>query len=87
MDSIVDIVAAAVALDSLSVSDVVVTELTEGRGTVRCQHGIIPVPASATANIAMACALPLRIADVQGELVAPLANRLRQKSVKGSIAY
>lgn len=43
VDSIVDIVAAAVALDDLAsqgIEDVIVEELVEGRGTIRCQHGI-----------------------------------------------
>ena len=74
VDSIVDIVAAAVALDDLAsqgIEDVVVEELVEGRGTIRCQHGIIPVPAPAVVNIARAARLPLRLAAVEGELVTP----------------
>lgn len=74
VDSIVDIVAAAVALDDLAsqgIEDVIVEELVEGRGTIRCQHGIIPVPAPAVVNIARAARLPLRLAAVEGELVTP----------------
>ena len=71
MDSIADIVAIAVAFDSLGLRDVVVPVLTEGTGTIRCQHGIIPVPAPAVANIAQAHALPLSITAVEGELVTP----------------
>lgn len=71
VDSIADIVAIAVALDSLDVDDVVVSDLVEGTGTVRCQHGIIPVPVPAVVNIAAAHGLPLRITDVRGELVTP----------------
>ena len=47
VDSIADVVAIAVALDSLGIDDVVVTELVEGKGTVRCQHGIIPAVVAA----------------------------------------
>ena len=71
VDSIADIVAIAAALDSLNVDDVVVSDLVEGTGTVRCQHGIIPVPVPAVVNIAAAHGLPLRITDVRGELVTP----------------
>ena len=74
VDSIADIVAAAVALDDLAargIGEVVVTELAEGRGTVRCQHGLIPVPAPAVVNIVRAAGLPLRLTAVEGELVTP----------------
>lgn len=74
VDSIADIVAAAVALDDLAsqgIDEVVVTELAEGRGTIRCQHGIIPVPAPAVVNIARAEGLSLRLIGVDGELVTP----------------
>lgn len=71
VDSIADIVAIAAALDGLDVDDVVVSDLVEGTGTVRCQHGIIPVPVPAVVNIAAAHGLPLRITDVRGELVTP----------------
>lgn len=71
VDSIVDIVAAAVCLDDLDVTDVIVEELCEGRGTVRCQHGVIPVPVPAVVNIAKKYKIPLKITNVQGELVTP----------------
>lgn len=71
VDSIADVVAIAVAFDSLGIEDVVVPGLTEGMGTVRCQHGIIPVPVPAVVNIAQAHGLPLSIVPVEGELVTP----------------
>ena len=38
VDSIVDILSVAVCLDNLDIDQVIVTELCEGRGTVRCQR-------------------------------------------------
>lgn len=71
VDSIVDILAAAVCLDDLAPSGVIVPRLCEGQGMVRCQHGVIPVPVPAVVNIAAAHDIPLSVIDVQGELVTP----------------
>ncbi len=71
VDSIVDIVAAAVCLDNLDITEVIVPRLCEGIGTVRCQHGILPVPVPAVLNIVEEHGLPLHITEVEGELVTP----------------
>lgn len=71
VDSIVDIVAVAVCLDNLNVTEVIVPYLCEGRGTVRCQHGILSVPVPAVANIVQMNHLSLRLTEVNGELVTP----------------
>ena len=71
VDSIADIIAIAVAADDLAPDGVVVSDLHCGYGTVRCQHGLIPVPAPATAFIAEAVGLTLSPVDVEGELVTP----------------
>ncbi len=71
VDSIVDIVAAAVLLDDLDIDRVIVPVLVDGCGTIRCQHGIIPVPVPATLNIVQAHGIPLSICKVTGELVTP----------------
>lgn len=85
IDSIVDILAFAVCFDSLDVDEVVVCELAEGRGSVRCQHGVIPVPVPAVLSVAAAHGLPLRVLDVAGELVTPtgaaIAAAVRTRSV------
>lgn len=75
VDSIVDIMSAAVCLDSLkekyNITDVAVSELYEGHGSVRCQHGILPVPVPATANIMETYGLPVHFMEMQGEFVTP----------------
>lgn len=71
VDSIVDIVAVAVCLDDLQITDVIVPYLCEGTGSVRCQHGILPVPVPAVVNIAMKNRIALKITNVTGELVTP----------------
>lgn len=71
VDSIVDIIAAAVCIDEIGAEEIVIPALYEGHGTIRCQHGIIPVPVPATANIAAAHNLPLRPLQAEGEFVTP----------------
>lgn len=71
VDSIVDILSVAICLDNLDIDRVIVTELCEGRGTVRCQHGILPIPVPAVANIVQTNHLRLKLTQVEGELVTP----------------
>lgn len=71
VDSIVDIVAVAVCLDNLGITEVIVPVLYEGRGTVRCQHGILPIPVPAVANVVSENHLCLKMTEVEGELVTP----------------
>jgi uncharacterized protein (TIGR00299 family) protein len=49
VDSIADIVGACVALDSLDVESVFCSAINVGSGTVQTEHGLMPVPAPATA--------------------------------------
>ena len=76
VDSIVDIISAAVLFDYLHIERVIVPQLVDGHGTVRCQHGIIPVPVPATLNICREHGLPLGVCDVEGELVTPTGAAL-----------
>ena len=71
VDSIVDILSVAVCMDDLDVEEVIIPRLCEGSGTIRCQHGILPVPVPAVSNIVSAHHLKLHITPVQGELVTP----------------
>lgn len=71
LDSIVDIISAAVCFDSLKVERVFSTPLTEGIGTIRCAHGILSVPVPAVANILASHFIPLHIKNERGEFVTP----------------
>ncbi|HBA64368.1 MAG TPA: nickel pincer cofactor biosynthesis protein LarC [Lachnospiraceae bacterium] len=71
VDSIVDIVAAAVCLDNLDITEAIIPRLNEGQGFVRCQHGVIPVPVPAVVHIAEMHHLMLHMTEVEGELVTP----------------
>ena len=71
VDSIVDIVSAAVCLDVLDIDEVVVPFLCEGSGTVRCAHGILPVPVPAVCATVAQHGIALHVLPVQGELVTP----------------
>ena len=75
VDSIVDIVSFAVCFDnlvsSLGIADVIVPTLYDGTGTIRCQHGVIPVPVPAVTAIAAANKLRLHIMHEPGEFVTP----------------
>ena len=71
IDSIVDIIAIAYCIDELDINEVVTSSLYEGKGFIRCQHGLIPVPAPATLNIISEYCLDLHLLDIDGELVTP----------------
>lgn len=69
MDSIIDVVGAVVGLTLLGVRAISCSPLHVGTGTVRCAHGIFPVPAPATAELIKG--FPAYSTDVPGELLTP----------------
>ena len=71
VDSIVDIIAAAVCFDDLGIKDVIIPVLYEGMGQVHCAHGLLPIPVPAVSNIIAAHALKLHVTEAQAELVTP----------------
>ncbi len=69
IDSIVDIVAASVGLESLGLAQVISSPITLGMGSVECQHGTLPVPSPATLELVKG--LPIRGWKVDSELTTP----------------
>ncbi len=69
IDAIVDIVGACLALDLLGIERVFVSAIPPGSGSVRCDHGVMPVPAPATAELLKG--VPLASCDEPGELITP----------------
>lgn len=71
LDSIVDIVSAAIGLEALGVEKVYCSTLSVGGGTVKCAHGVLPVPAPATAELIKGA--PSTAGPAQVELLTPTA--------------
>ncbi len=74
VDSIVDIVGAHLALDQLKPDRIESSALHVGSGTVKCAHGVMPVPAPATALLLRN--VPAYGGTVEGELVTPTGAAL-----------
>ena len=68
---IADIVSFAVLFDDLKPEKVYFKTLTEGQGTVECQHGTMNVPVPAVCEIASKYKLPIKITDNEGEMITP----------------
>lgn len=69
LDSIADIVGAAIGLDLLGVERFTSRSVPTGNGTVSCAHGLMPIPAPATAVLLQG--VPLAATDIQAELTTP----------------
>lgn len=74
LDAIADITAVCFLMDKLSPEKVIVSPIHVGSGQVRCAHGILPVPAPATAHILQDC--PIYGGKIQGELCTPTGAAL-----------
>ena len=71
VDSIVDIVGAAIGLDLLGVERIFSGPISLGHGFVKTRHGLLPVPAPATAELLSHGSAPTRTLDVEAELLTP----------------
>ncbi|GMQ59237.1 nickel pincer cofactor biosynthesis protein LarC [Vallitalea sediminicola] len=69
VDSIVDIIGAAISIDNLKVDRIMSSTVELGGGFVKCAHGIIPVPAPATTEILTH--IPVHMGKVNSETTTP----------------
>ncbi len=69
IDSIIDIVGAAVCYNALNIDTVTLSTVELGSGFVKCDHGTLPVPAPATVEIIKG--LPVRKGGVDFEATTP----------------
>jgi len=74
LDSIVDIVGACIGLELLGVEEVWCGPVALGSGTVKCAHGLLPVPAPATLELMRG--VPLRHTPIEEELTTPTGAAL-----------
>lgn len=73
-DAMADVIGCCMLIDIIGADRIVVSPVTTGFGNVRCAHGILPVPAPATALILND--VPLRAGSIEGELCTPTGAAL-----------
>ena len=74
LDAVADVAGVCYALYLLQPEQILVSPVHVGSGTVRCAHGVMPVPAPATANLLSG--VPIYGGTVQGELCTPTGAAL-----------
>jgi uncharacterized protein (TIGR00299 family) protein len=71
IDSIADIVGAAVAIESLNINKIYFSPIKVGTGSTKIEHGIVPLPVPATAELLKRCKAPIYSSGINSELVTP----------------
>jgi uncharacterized protein (TIGR00299 family) protein len=82
LDTIADIVGAAICLKEAGVEQVCASRVNMGSGKVRTSHGLLPVPAPATAELLRG--LPTYSSDVRAELTTPTGAAILAEICKGT---
>ena len=80
IDSIIDIVGVSYALDTLSINKIQSSKPVFGYGTVKTEHGILPLPAPATIRILNG--IDVKRIDVEGELTTPTGAAILKANVR-----
>jgi pyridinium-3,5-bisthiocarboxylic acid mononucleotide nickel chelatase len=81
IDSIVDIVGVAVAIDELGIDEVHASKISLGRTRIRSKHGVLPIPAPATLELLKGA--PVKVTGVESELVTPTGAGILRTLSKG----
>jgi pyridinium-3,5-bisthiocarboxylic acid mononucleotide nickel chelatase len=80
VDAMVDIICSAVGAEALGVDEMVCSPLNVGGGTVKCAHGVLPVPVPATLELLQGA--PVYSSGIQVELVTPTGAAIVKTLVK-----
>ena len=81
MDALADIAAVCYLMDRLAPDEVIASAVRTGKGTVRCAHGVLPVPAPATALLLED--VPVFAGDISSEMCTPTGAALLKYFCRG----
>ncbi len=81
MDALADITAVCFLLEQLGAEKIIASPVQVGFGKTRCAHGLLPVPAPATAELLLG--VPIRAGNIEGELCTPTGAALIRQFVSG----
>ncbi len=81
IDSIIDIVGTAIAIDKLGIDEIYSSNITMGRTILSCEHGSIPIPGPASLELLRG--VPVEISDIKAELVTPTGAGIIKAVSKG----
>ena len=85
VDAMVDIICSAVGAEALEVDEIVCSPLNVGGGTVKCAHGLLPVPVPATVELLKGA--PVYSSGLQVELVTPTGAAIVKTLAKRFAAF
>jgi len=80
MDAVADIVGVCMLIEELAPENILASAINTGSGSIRCSHGVLPVPAPAAALILKN--IPIYSDQIEGELCTPTGAALLKHFVK-----
>lgn len=81
LDALADIVGCCLLMEQIAPDRITCSPIHVGSGQVRCAHGVLPVPAPATARILLG--VPIYGGDIRGELCTPTGAALLRRFADG----